>query len=264
MRTSVRGFCVVFGCSIAAAAMADEVRVAQTTSDEVVLGFGRYCPALGPAGGLEASSYWRAFDIRDLGVTRDLQLSRVDFGVEMMRLPTLGEVDVTVNLYAGPEGTQPQRGLQLIQSVVATVGEVSGSVVSVDVDTLVARGTALIVEVSVPSLRDLAGGDFGDRFIPGANGFGETAPVYFASNSCGIAEPQPWDPDWGTFHYVLSVFGGPFCATDLDGDGLLTVFDFLTFQNFFDAGDLRADFDRDGVLTFFDYLAFQNGFDLGC
>ena len=61
-----------------------------------------------------------------------------------------------------------------------------------------------------------------------------------------------------------SCSGSSRSGRDLDGDGLLTVFDFLTFQNFFDAGDLRADFDRDGVLTFFDYLAFQNGFDLGC
>ena len=54
------------------------------------------------------------------------------------------------------------------------------------------------------------------------------------------------------------------CAVDLDGDGQLTVFDFLAFQNLFDDGDLRADFDGDGSLTVFDFLAFQNAFDDGC
>ncbi|MEQ9095119.1 MAG: GC-type dockerin domain-anchored protein [Phycisphaerales bacterium] len=54
------------------------------------------------------------------------------------------------------------------------------------------------------------------------------------------------------------------CPADLDGDGRLTVFDFLEFQNLFVAGDLRADFDRDGELTIFDFLAFQNAFDAGC
>ncbi len=54
------------------------------------------------------------------------------------------------------------------------------------------------------------------------------------------------------------------CAADLDGDGVLTVFDFLAFQNLFDAGDLAADFDSDGSLTLFDFLAFQNAFDAGC
>ncbi len=54
------------------------------------------------------------------------------------------------------------------------------------------------------------------------------------------------------------------CAADLDGDGELTVFDFLEFQNLFDAGDPRADFDGDGALTLFDFLEFQNAFDAGC
>ncbi|GIW74743.1 MAG: hypothetical protein KatS3mg103_1265 [Phycisphaerales bacterium] len=58
--------------------------------------------------------------------------------------------------------------------------------------------------------------------------------------------------------------GGTGCRVDLDGDGSLSIFDFLQFQNLFDAGDLRADFDGDGVLTIFDFLTFQNEFDAGC
>ena len=54
------------------------------------------------------------------------------------------------------------------------------------------------------------------------------------------------------------------CPADLDGDGQLTIFDFLSFQNLFDAGDPLADFDGDGSLTLFDFLAFQNAFDAGC
>jgi len=54
------------------------------------------------------------------------------------------------------------------------------------------------------------------------------------------------------------------CRADLDGDGELTIFDFLAYQNLFDAGDPLADFDGDGELTIFDFLAFQNEFDAGC
>ena len=57
---------------------------------------------------------------------------------------------------------------------------------------------------------------------------------------------------------------GAGCRVDIDGDGLLTIFDFLGFQNLFDAGDLAADFDGDGQLTLFDFLVFQNEFDAGC
>jgi hypothetical protein len=54
------------------------------------------------------------------------------------------------------------------------------------------------------------------------------------------------------------------CPVDLDGDGELTIFDFLVFQNAFDARDPIADFDGDGMFTLFDFLAFQNAFDIGC
>ncbi|MCW5757471.1 MAG: PQQ-binding-like beta-propeller repeat protein [Phycisphaeraceae bacterium] len=54
------------------------------------------------------------------------------------------------------------------------------------------------------------------------------------------------------------------CLADFDGDGELTIFDFLAFQNAFAAGDLRADLDGDGSLTLFDFLAFQNAFAAGC
>ena len=58
--------------------------------------------------------------------------------------------------------------------------------------------------------------------------------------------------------------GGTECRADIDGDGQLTLFDFLEFQNLFAAGDLRADFDGDGQLTLFDFLEFQNLFAAGC
>lgn len=54
------------------------------------------------------------------------------------------------------------------------------------------------------------------------------------------------------------------CRADLDGDGELTFFDFLTFQNLFAARDPKADFDGDGEFTFFDFLGFQNEFAGGC
>ena len=54
------------------------------------------------------------------------------------------------------------------------------------------------------------------------------------------------------------------CRADFDGDGTLTLFDFLAFQNAFGSGNLCADFDGDGNLTLFDFLQFQNEFAAGC
>ena len=50
---------------------------------------------------------------------------------------------------------------------------------------------------------------------------------------------------------------------DLTGDGSLDIFDFLAFQNAFDAGQPLADFNGDCTLDIFDFLAFQNAFDAG-
>jgi len=61
-----------------------------------------------------------------------------------------------------------------------------------------------------------------------------------------------------------SAFAQGSCPADLDGDGELTLFDFIEFQNLFDAGDPRADFDGDGELNIFDFLEFQNQFNDGC
>jgi hypothetical protein len=67
-----------------------------------------------------------------------------------------------------------------------------------------------------------------------------------------------------TFRSIAFTGGEDDCYADLDGDGDLTLFDFLAFQNLFDAGDLAADCDEDGSLTLFDFLCFQNAFDAGC
>ncbi|MFI4881198.1 MAG: GC-type dockerin domain-anchored protein [Phycisphaerales bacterium JB064] len=56
----------------------------------------------------------------------------------------------------------------------------------------------------------------------------------------------------------------PECTADFNGDGAADIFDFLAYQNAFDAGDTIADLDGDGALTIFDFLAFQNAFDAGC
>ena len=73
-------------------------------------------------------------------------------------------------------------------------------------------------------------------------------------------------PPVGTSSILTTYFieASTACRVDLDGDGQLTIFDFLAYQNLFDLGDLTADFDGDGQLTIFDFLAFQNEFDAGC
>jgi hypothetical protein len=101
-------------------------------------------------------------------------------------------------------------------------------------------------------------------------------------HTAGLGEPDNgfyWKPDTGEIVEVPLMLGGggrsglnftlrgvpdTTCAADCDGDGELTFFDFLCFQNLFSAGDPAADCDGDGALTLFDFLCFQNAFAAGC
>ena len=55
MNMKMIGCGLVFGLISGSVLAADEVRLSQTVSDEVVIGFGQLCPALGTAGAVEAS-----------------------------------------------------------------------------------------------------------------------------------------------------------------------------------------------------------------
>lgn len=62
----------------------------------------------------------------------------------------------------------------------------------------------------------------------------------------------------------LMYAGGAGCYPDFDGDGDLTLFDFLAYVNAFNAGADAADCDDDGGLTLFDFLCYVNAFNTGC
>ncbi|MEQ8318289.1 MAG: GC-type dockerin domain-anchored protein [Phycisphaerales bacterium] len=124
-----------------------------------------------------------------------------------------------------------------------------------DVDGLAAGGGEVFLLTDnadanggVHHIYDLATGTFSTADSP----YPAPAGTPLAPNPTGGAAYTP---------SLLDVGG---CLPDIDGDGELTLFDFLAFQNLFDAGDLAADFDGDGSLTLFDFLAFQNAFDAGC
>ena len=107
--------------------------------------------------------------------------------------------------------------------------------------------------------------DFDDGYVPGPGDHFQIidgATIQGTFDAVDVADPAGIGPAhllYGTSAVTLIP-----CAADRDGDGELTIFDFLEFQNQFDAGDPRADLDQDGSLTIFDFLAFQNRFDAGC
>ncbi len=113
-------------------------------------------------------------------------------------------------------------------------------------------------EVPVASLNGTAGFQVENEVMPGSAG---------DLNGDGVADLAfgiPFEASVGRAYVLYGRQPQAPCPADVDGDGELTFFDFLAFQNLFDTSDPRADFDGDGALTLFDFLAFQNEFSMGC
>lgn len=262
-------FATIAVAGLATAASA-QIRLSHSLEEFIVVaGVGVACASTAAPQTTTDNAFARSFTLADFGVTEGFTVSTVEFGIETLRLPTLFEADITVNLYQVPAGGAPTVAGTLVGSAVFTTGDRATEVVTVDVDGTVDAGSALMVEISVPDFQVLSGGLTGDVYFPGGNSFGQTAESYIQSTACGLAEYITYASiGFGTSHLIIiaegDVGGGSGCRADLDGDGVLTIFDFLTFQNLFDSGDLTADFDGDGVLTIFDFLSFQNEFDAGC
>lgn len=54
------------------------------------------------------------------------------------------------------------------------------------------------------------------------------------------------------------------CPADVNGDGELSILDFIAFQALFTAGDAGADCDQSGTLDVLDFICFQAIFQNGC
>ncbi|MEQ8316087.1 MAG: GC-type dockerin domain-anchored protein [Phycisphaerales bacterium] len=131
------------------------------------------------------------------------------------------------------------------------------SIFMIDLDT----GTATFVGNAFPGTRnwfnDLSFNTAGELYGAREQGGG----VFTIDQGTGAATLAFSGP---TYRSIAFLGGDAPCFADFDGSGGLDIFDFLAFQNAFDAGDLAADCDGDGSLTIFDFLCFQNAFDAGC
>lgn len=68
--------------------------------------------------------------------------------------------------------------------------------------------------------------------------------------------------DGSSITALVNTGGG--CQADLDGNGALELFDFLSFQNKFNTQDPVADCDHNGAFELFDFTCFVNLFNQGC
>ncbi|NLG19943.1 MAG: S8 family serine peptidase [Actinomycetales bacterium] len=191
-----------------------EVTLTHSTSNEVVTANSVACS---PDEGFSTvdNGYLRHFALSDLGVTGDLSVTSVSFGVEAMR-PTAETVGVNLYRMIDPAGAFVYSNFEALGSTSYTVEPMEAQVVTVPVTAEVPAGSTLVVEVDAPDLGGSA------AFFIGSNAAGQSAPSYLRSATCGLDEPTDTAAiGFPGMHIVMSVTGeaeasGATCAAPGD------------------------------------------------
>ena len=239
-------------------------------TDPVVLepGASVSCAYTGAPQTTSPTSWWRSYHLAELGVDGAFVATEVIIPIERAFHPE-GSQAFTVRLYLDPSGGAPVPDeLELLGAAGIGVNNTELTSVSIPLAGRVPAGGTLVMQVESDdgSAPAAPGTLLGGVFLIGGNTLDQSSPSYISSADCGILEPVDMATQGFELSLAMSVAGYEEvrCYADLDGDGSLTIFDFLEFQNLFVAGDPLADCDGSGSLTIFDFLCFQNAFVAGC
>jgi hypothetical protein len=155
------------------------------------------------------NSYWRQYNIINEGVVQNVDITAVTFGVETALGGTAGtSTTVTINLYnenAPTLGTITPANLLLVHTQTFSVPDGGGQLFNVPLTVPVSFivTDTIVVEYSFPNQIAATGSCFG-----ASNAFGETAPCFFSSSTCGLPNPVTFpmvNPAFTTIHMILDL-----------------------------------------------------------
>jgi hypothetical protein len=254
-----------------AASASAQVSITQNT-DPTFPAAGSVACAAGGMGGVPQrtteNSYIRSFDLTSFPViTGDFLISDLDFSIENATHPDT-EQDVFIFMYRDTNGGEPMNeDLELLGEAVFVAEDQMLTLVNQEIEACALEDDTLVVEIMT---EDYTGLTVAAVFFIGSNPFGESAPSYLKSASCGAVQPVTFaSVGFPDVHVIMQVNGEigecpASCYADCDGNGSLDVFDFLCFQDAFVGGDPYADCDGNSTFDVFDFLCFQDAFVVGC
>jgi PKD repeat protein len=147
------------------------------------------------------NGFLRTFFLEDFDISGNFVISEVSFGIEGINLEP---IEITVNLYTLNTLPFTYSNMTLIgsESVILTIQALT--VVNIPINATAPAGSTLVVEVDVPDTSGTA------AFYMGANDLGQTAPSYWRSASCGLAQPTSFaNIGYPNVHIVINVTGEP-------------------------------------------------------
>lgn len=157
------------------------------------------------------NTYYRFFKLSDFSITGDWAVSSVQFGIQVLTLPTLPDgYPMKVRIFSTTAinfpTNYPTGYTQIIsQNVIITNANLL-TILSVPINALIPAGSNLLVTLEYGA----QAANSGNRMIFSANNLGQTAPSYLSSTACNILVPTETINVGAGFpdaHLVLSVTG---------------------------------------------------------
>lgn len=157
------------------------------------------------------NKYYRFFNLSDFSITGDWAVSSVQFGIQVLTLPTVPDgINMKVRIYSTTATNFPTNfptGYNQIVSVNRTITSADLlTIVSVPIAAVIPAGSNLLVTLEYGAQT----ANSGNRLIFSANNLGQTAPSYLSSTACNILVPTDTINVGAGFpdaHLVLSVTG---------------------------------------------------------
>lgn len=140
--------------------------------------------ACGVNGYTAENSWYRVFDLAQLGITGDLTVSQVAFGIE--QAAGAQTVDVKLGIYTGTAGGA-SLDLALVTPLATTTVAVPAAsliVQTVPMTAVVPAGSKLMVEVASPNHQGTT-----TNFYLGTTTAPETSPSYLRAPTCNLSVP---------------------------------------------------------------------------
>lgn len=158
----------------------------------------------------QENSYYRVFDLDALGVTRDLAIDKVSFGIESSNSGAANQQMVEVKLHT-LDGAFETANLTELATAQILVSDQNQQILEVDIAATAPAGSVLVAELLTPS------GDPDRLLFIGSNAAGQTGPTYLRAPNCdddgnpdtpsAFEEPLDMTPFFPDMHVVLSVSG---------------------------------------------------------
>ena len=158
----------------------------------------------------QTNSYYRLFDLLALGVSRDLAVDQVSFGIESADAGAAAEQTIEVHLHT-VSGPFQLANMTAIGSAQVTVANQTETLIDLPITAVVPANASLAVELRIPT------GDPDRLLFIGSNTNGQSGPTFLRAPDCdddadpmtptAFLEPVDLGGLFPNMHLLLSVSG---------------------------------------------------------